>query len=357
MTSTSEAPTITQASIRKLVADSVTAALEAQAATMANASNPTRNLRPTRTPVVKLVISKESQHVNISYLIVRKEKFVDLRLRWSLLEAYASTSHLETIGHLTKNCQNKKPATGSNQLPVTIICHAYGEKGHYTNQCRKTNINAQGRAYMLRDKNAHQDPNVVTGTFLLNQHLAKVLFDFGADRSFISISLASMLNILPMAVDTFYEIEMADGNLVSTNTVIKGCTLTFIMTKFTCDEKVVHIPINGETLNAFGGDSTTVITSTNILLSFIKSLKGSIVPEVDKFFHDSSTEKKSDEKRLEDIPGSSRIFRCVFSEDLPGLLPRSPSRVSKLLNPRSRPCISNTYRLAPSEMQASSNQL
>ncbi|GJY91440.1 hypothetical protein Tco_0506636 [Tanacetum coccineum] len=36
-TSTSEAPAMTQAVIRKLVADSVTAALEAQAATMANA--------------------------------------------------------------------------------------------------------------------------------------------------------------------------------------------------------------------------------------------------------------------------------------------------------------------------------
>ncbi|GKE85800.1 hypothetical protein Tco_1559542, partial [Tanacetum coccineum] len=34
-TSTSEAPTMTQAAIKKLVADSVTAALEAQTATMA----------------------------------------------------------------------------------------------------------------------------------------------------------------------------------------------------------------------------------------------------------------------------------------------------------------------------------
>ncbi|GKA12963.1 hypothetical protein Tco_0692509 [Tanacetum coccineum] len=41
--SASEAPTMTQDAIRKLVADSVTAALEAQAATMANASNPNRN--------------------------------------------------------------------------------------------------------------------------------------------------------------------------------------------------------------------------------------------------------------------------------------------------------------------------
>ncbi|GKD37616.1 putative reverse transcriptase domain-containing protein, partial [Tanacetum coccineum] len=219
---------------------------------------------------------------------------------------------MDQVGHLSKNCQSKKPATGSNQLPVTVVCHACGEKGHYTNQCRKTNINAQGRAYMLRDKNAHQDPNVVTGTFLLNQHLAKVLFDSGADKSFISISLASKLNNPSITIDTFYDIKMADGNLVSTNTVIKGCTLTLLNqpfeidlmpiklgsfdvvigmdwlskyhAKILCDEKVVHIPINGETL-------------------IIRVM-----------------EKKSDEKRLEDIP-VVKEFSNVFPKDLPGLPP------------------------------------
>nr|GEZ73638.1 reverse transcriptase domain-containing protein [Tanacetum cinerariifolium] len=66
------------------------------------------------------------------------------------------------VGHLTKNCINKGPATGSNLQPVSVICHACGEKGHYRSQCSKTNINANGRTYLLRDKNAHQDPNVVT---------------------------------------------------------------------------------------------------------------------------------------------------------------------------------------------------
>ncbi|GJV21569.1 putative reverse transcriptase domain-containing protein [Tanacetum coccineum] len=58
-TSTSEAPTMTQAAIRKLVADSVTAALEAQAATMSNTSNPNRNTGPTGTPVAKTGNYKE----------------------------------------------------------------------------------------------------------------------------------------------------------------------------------------------------------------------------------------------------------------------------------------------------------
>ncbi|GKF35941.1 hypothetical protein Tco_0112699, partial [Tanacetum coccineum] len=46
--STPEAPAMTQDAIRKLVADSVTTALEAQAATMA--SNPDRNTNLTGTP-------------------------------------------------------------------------------------------------------------------------------------------------------------------------------------------------------------------------------------------------------------------------------------------------------------------
>ncbi|GKB37195.1 putative reverse transcriptase domain-containing protein [Tanacetum coccineum] len=184
---------------------------------------------------------------------------------------------MDQVGHLTKNCINKGPTTRSNLLPVIVTCHACGEKGHNANQCRKTTTNnAQGRAYMLWDRNAHQDPNIVTGMFLLNQHLARVLFNSGADKSFVSIYLASMLNIPPITIDTFYNIEMADGNLVSTNTVIQGATLTLLNQPFKidlisiklgsfdvvigmdwlskyhariiCDEKVIHIPINDETL-------------------------------------------------------------------------------------------------------------
>ncbi|GKC11474.1 reverse transcriptase domain-containing protein, partial [Tanacetum coccineum] len=66
------------------------------------------------------------------------------------------------VGHLTRNYKNKGPATESNLQPVSVTCHACGEKGHYKNQCPKANNNAHGRAYLLRDRNAHQDPNIVT---------------------------------------------------------------------------------------------------------------------------------------------------------------------------------------------------
>ncbi|GJU61426.1 reverse transcriptase domain-containing protein [Tanacetum coccineum] len=58
-TSTSAAPPMTQAAIKKLVADSVAAALEAQAATMANTDNTTRNTRQRETPIGRKCSYKE----------------------------------------------------------------------------------------------------------------------------------------------------------------------------------------------------------------------------------------------------------------------------------------------------------
>ncbi|GKB81086.1 reverse transcriptase domain-containing protein [Tanacetum coccineum] len=53
-TSTFAAPVMTQVAIRQLITDGITVALEAQAATMASASNPNRNTGPTGTHVAKM---------------------------------------------------------------------------------------------------------------------------------------------------------------------------------------------------------------------------------------------------------------------------------------------------------------
>ncbi|GJU26502.1 putative reverse transcriptase domain-containing protein [Tanacetum coccineum] len=134
-TSTSEAPAMTQAAIKKLVADSVSTALEAQAATMANADNTNRTLRK------KASCSKK--------VFFRSNCTEDCKVKFAtgtLIEEALSwwNSFDQPIGTMKK---------------LTILP---GEKGHYANQYRKTtNNNAQGRAYMLKDRNAHQDPNIV----------------------------------------------------------------------------------------------------------------------------------------------------------------------------------------------------
>ncbi|GJV08338.1 putative reverse transcriptase domain-containing protein [Tanacetum coccineum] len=164
----------------------------------------------------------------------------------------------------------------------------------------------------------------------------------GADKSFVSISLASMLNIPPITLGTTYNIEMADGNLVGTNTVIQGCTvillnqpfkidlipiklgsfdvvigmdwLSMYHAKILCDEKVIHIPIDGDTL-------------------IIR-----------------------DEKRLEDIP-VVREFLEVFSKDLSGLPLVCQVEFQIDLIPGAAPAARAPYKLAPLEMHELSNLL
>ncbi|GKE32998.1 hypothetical protein Tco_1452320 [Tanacetum coccineum] len=67
-------------------------------------------------------------------------------------------------------------------------------------------------------------------------------------------------------------------------------------------------------------------------------------------------EKKSDEKRLEDIP-VVREFSEVFPEDLPGLPPILLVEFQIDLIPGATPVAQAPYRLAPSEMQELSDQL
>ncbi|GJT24074.1 putative reverse transcriptase domain-containing protein [Tanacetum coccineum] len=93
-------------------------------------------------------------------------------------------------------------------------------------QGRRNNDNqARGRAFMLGAKEARQDMNIVTGTFTLNDHYATTLFDFGVEYSFISTTFIPLLVIEPSDFGFGYEIEIASGQLVEIDKVIRGCKL------------------------------------------------------------------------------------------------------------------------------------
>nr|GEW01077.1 putative reverse transcriptase domain-containing protein [Tanacetum cinerariifolium] len=121
---------------------------------------------------------------------------------------------------------------------------------------------------------APQDPNVMTGTFSLNDYVAIVLFDSGVDYSFISTNFLPLINMKPSVISPGYEIEIASGVKVETNKIIRGCRLeleghTFIINlipfvhgsfdvimgmdwlskhraKIVCYEKIVQIPFSNE---------------------------------------------------------------------------------------------------------------
>ena len=106
----------------------------------------------------------------------------------------------QKIGHVARNCKSRVVATGANAQPM-VTCFGCGECGlyrsHYPKNVGQGNGGAHGRVYVMGNGEPHQDPNVVTGTFLLNILRVRVLFDSGADMSFVSSKISSLLRLTP----------------------------------------------------------------------------------------------------------------------------------------------------------------
>nr|GEW50637.1 putative reverse transcriptase domain-containing protein [Tanacetum cinerariifolium] len=136
------------------------------------------------------------------------------------------------IGHFTHDCRsfgNKNVANtqrGNRAIPKGNGCFEGGAPGHFKRDYLKLknkdggNVNAQGWVYAVRiiekKGNASRDPdsNFFMGTFLLKNRYASILFDTGADRSFISIVFSSLIDIVPIPFGNSYDVELADEKIV-----------------------------------------------------------------------------------------------------------------------------------------------
>nr|GEU50120.1 putative reverse transcriptase domain-containing protein [Tanacetum cinerariifolium] len=188
-----------------------------------------------------------------------------------------------------------------------------------------------GRAYVVVE-NPQRNPNVVTGTFLLNDHYACILFDSGVEKSLVSSMFAPFIDIAPATLNTSYEIELADGKVVRSFDVIIGMDwLPYHRAVIDCYEKNVCVPLsNGKILKVQG--------------ERLKKDPGSLACI------------KADEKKLDDIR-AVRDFPGVFLDDLSDLPPVREIEFCIDLIPGALPIVKSPYRLAPSEMSELSNQL
>ncbi|GJZ46627.1 reverse transcriptase domain-containing protein [Tanacetum coccineum] len=99
---------------------------------------------------------------------------------------------------------NRAPGQGENRPNQALAIEG--------GQGRENNGNpACGRAFVMGAEEARQDPNIVMGTFSLNNHYATMLFDSGADYSFVSTTFMPLLDIKPNSLGLSYEIEIASG--------------------------------------------------------------------------------------------------------------------------------------------------
>ncbi|GJV65065.1 putative reverse transcriptase domain-containing protein [Tanacetum coccineum] len=155
----------------------------------------------------------------------------------------------------------------------------------------------------MRTEEPQKNSNLVTGTFLLKDHYASILFDSGAKKRFVSTTFTPFIDISPAALDTSYEVELADVRIL----LPSGVTLKNQGEKPEKDPKT---------------------------LSCIKT----------------------DQKKIKDIP-IVRDFLKVFPDDLSGLPPMREVEFHIDLIPRAMQVVRSSYRLAPSEMQELANQL
>ncbi|GJY86334.1 putative reverse transcriptase domain-containing protein [Tanacetum coccineum] len=265
-------------------------------------------------------------------------------------------------GHLAKDCRgvprNENSVNARN--PTVRACYECGSTDHVKSACPRLNRAQEPEGNRPNQVAANNgDPNIVTGTFTLNDHFTTTLFEFGADYSFVSTTFIPLLGLEPSDLGFRYEIEIASRQLVEIAKVIKGCKLeieghvfdidlisfghgSFDMiigmdwlynykAEIICHEKVVMIPLpNGKVLRVVG---ERLEEKARLLMSA----------------------KASDKKQKEIVV--VRDFPEVFPDDLSGLPPIREIEFRIELIPGATPVAKSPYRLAPFEMDELSRQL
>ncbi|GJS92666.1 putative reverse transcriptase domain-containing protein [Tanacetum coccineum] len=240
------------------------------------------------------------------------------------------------------NTANNQSGIGAGQKST---CYECGAQRHFKRDCPKLknnnrgnqggNGNAPAKVYAVGRVGTNPDSNVVTGMFLLNNRYASVLFDTGADISFVSTAFSSQIDITSSTLDHYYDVELADGRIISLDVIICMDWLAKYQAVIVCAEKIVRIPWGNETLIVRGDERCP------IFLAHVTT---------------KETEGKSEKKRLKDVP-IVRDFPEVFPEELSGLPPTRQVEFQIDLIPGAAPVARALYRLAPSKMKELPDQL
>ncbi|GJR35696.1 putative reverse transcriptase domain-containing protein [Tanacetum coccineum] len=245
---------------------------------------------------------------------------------------------------------------------VNFIMKGHAPQGHYKSDCpklkdqnrgnktgKKSGIGeARGMTYMLDEGDANPDSNVVTGTFLLNNHYASVLFDSGADQSFVSTIFSTLLDKIPDTLDVSYAVELADGRISKTNTVLRGYTLGLLGHPFNID----LIPVELGSFNVIIG-MDWLANHHAVIVCDEKIVR---IPYGDEVLIVQGDRNDKGNKSKLSIISCTKTQKYIM-KDFPGLPPTRQVEFQIDLVPGAAPVARAPYRLAPSELQELSTQL
>nr|GEU46593.1 hypothetical protein [Tanacetum cinerariifolium] len=107
-----------------------------------------------------------------------------VRMAHALMEQKIQAKNERIAEGVKRKWKNNNQGNNNNNNH-NRVCYECGKKGHKSRTCPKKadrrGGNVQGQAYVIRDDEHNQSPNIVTSTFLLNNRYA-TMFDSGADK-------------------------------------------------------------------------------------------------------------------------------------------------------------------------------
>ncbi|KAI3826071.1 hypothetical protein L1987_00113 [Smallanthus sonchifolius] len=282
----------------------------------------------------------------------------------------------------------KKPYVGIYPLCATCnyhhpqsipcrLCTYCGRYGHTLVNARQGG--ARGRAFNINANEAQANNDVVNGTFLVNSQYASILFDTGADKSFVSLNFEPLLAKTRSQLEKTFTVEVANGDSLTIESIIYDCSLelndhTFPINlvpmplgsfdiiigmdwlsnhhaEVICFEKCIRIPLpSGETLRVFGEKPCKglKLMSCTTAQKYLRKKYVAFLAHI--------VQKDVKKKSIQFIP-IIRDFPEVFPEDLSGLPLVRQVEFRIDLVPGANPVARAPYRLTPSEMQELASQL
>ncbi|KAI3695283.1 hypothetical protein L1987_78278 [Smallanthus sonchifolius] len=244
---------------------------------------------------------------------------------------------------------------------------------------REERPRAKTRAYALTQVQARADPDVASGTFILDNTFVSVLFDSGASKSFISATFCKRVKYTVSKLERAFSVETAEGRTARVTDVVDNSMikieghrfpvrlyvmvlggfnvvlgmdwLTTNEAQIICKRKIIRLKApDGSKVEVFGDRDAPMpnvilmIKATNYLRCGCEAY---LVYVIDKC---------KEMKELDDVP-VVRKYTEVFPEDLPGIPPDREIEFRIDLVPDAQPVAKAPYRLAPVEMKELMAQL